>query len=88
MLISVGSGDEQTGGTLAREYRAATLHNHTPQQVAGFFAGLDLVPPGLVDARDWSPGAIAVPQAVHRGGRVLAGAGRKPYPSADTGSRI
>jgi SAM-dependent methyltransferase len=88
LVVSVGSGDERTGGALAREYRAATLHNHTPQQVAGFFAYLDLVPPGLVDARDWSPGTIAAPPAVHRGGRILAGAGRKPYPAADTGSRI
>lgn len=27
VVISVGSGDERTGGTLAREYRPATLHN-------------------------------------------------------------
>ena len=77
-VISVGSGDERTGGTLAREYRAGELHNHPPKQVAGFFAGLDLVPPGLTDARDWTPGTPAGPLAAHRGGRILAGAGRKP----------
>lgn len=52
VVISVGSGDEQTGGTLAREYKAAHLHNHTPEQVAAFCTSLDLVRPGLVDARD------------------------------------
>ena len=82
VVISVGAGDERTGGTLAREYTAATVHNHTPGQVAGFFAGLDLVPPGLVDARDWKPGTIVVPPAPHRGGRILAAAGRKPHPAA------
>ena len=71
---------------LAREYRAATLHNHTPEQIAGFFAGLELMPPGLVDARDWNPSTIAAPTAP-QGGRILAGAGRKPHPAADTGSR-
>jgi hypothetical protein len=78
VVISVGSGDEQTGGTLAREYRAGTLHNHPPGQVAAFFDGLDLVPPGLTDAARWMPGALAGKPRRHRGGRILAGAGRKP----------
>jgi len=81
VVISVGLGDERTGLTLAREYRAGTVHNHAPDQVAGFFDGLDLVPPGLVDARDWNPG-VSVPSAGHRGGRILAGVGRKPHPAA------
>ena len=88
VVISVGAGDERTGEMLTREYQAATLHNHTPGQVARFFAGLDLVPPGLVDARDWKPGTIVVPPAPHRGGRILARAGRKPQPAAQTSSRI
>jgi hypothetical protein len=87
VVISVGAGDERTGGTLAREYTAATVHNHTPGQVAGFFAGLDLVPPGLVDARDWDPGTVAVPPAPHRGGRILAGVGRKQHPAAAIAGR-
>ena len=30
VVISAGSGDEQTGGRLAREYQAGTLYNHFP----------------------------------------------------------
>jgi S-adenosyl methyltransferase len=78
VVISCGSGDQETGERLAREYAAGTLYNHSPAQIAGFFASLDLVPPGLVDAGDWNPGLPAAPTPGHRGGRILAGVGRKP----------
>jgi len=77
IVMSVGSGDEATGGQLAREYRAGTLYNHTPAQIAEFFDGLELVGPGLTDARDWDPNLVAAP-VPHQGGRILAGVGRKP----------
>lgn len=76
VVISVGSGDEQTGGRLAREYTAGTLYNHAPGQIARFFDGLELVAPGLVDAGDWDPlGAARAP--AETGGHILAGLGRK-----------
>jgi hypothetical protein len=77
-VLSVGSGDEETGGALTREYRPATLHNHSPEQIAAFFASLELVPPGLVDARHWNPGAVVDKPRTHQGGHVLAGVGRRP----------
>jgi len=77
VVISVGSGDEETGGQLAREYTAATLYNHSPAEITGFFAGLDLTGSGLIDARDWEPDLTAA-TAAHRGGRILVGVGRKP----------
>lgn len=77
VVMSVGSGDRQTGATLAREYRPAGLHNHQPAQIAAFIDGLDLVPPGLVDARDWRPGAPPPEPRQHRGGRILAAVARK-----------
>jgi hypothetical protein len=43
-------------GTLACEYRPATLYDHAPDQVAAFFTDPDMMPPGLVDARRWYPG--------------------------------
>jgi S-adenosyl methyltransferase len=76
VVISVGSGDEQTGGRLAREYKAATLYNHAPGQIARFFDGLELVAPGLIDAGDWDPQGVARPPA-ETGGHILAGVGRK-----------
>ena len=82
LVISAGSGDERTGGLLAREYKAGILHNHSPEQVAGWFAGLELIdPPGLVDARAWQPGTPAAPPSA-KGGHVLAGVARKPEDTA------
>jgi hypothetical protein len=47
-------------------------------QVAAFFAGLDMVPPGLVNARLWHPTISVEKPRNHEGGHVLAGVGRKP----------
>ena len=89
VVMSVGSGDEQTGGALAREYRPAVLHNHPPAQIAAFLDGLDLVPPGLLDARDWYPGAPAPGLREHRGGRILAAVARKPgQPEGQRGRQV
>ncbi len=77
LVVSCGSGDERTGGTLAREYKPAMLRNHPPGQIGRFFAGLELIsPPGLVDARAWQPGVPVAPPSAH-GGHVLAGIARK-----------
>jgi SAM-dependent methyltransferase len=47
------------------------------EQVAGFFAGLEVVPPGLVDVSGWRPGHIGPPP----GPAVFyAGVGRKTSP--------
>jgi hypothetical protein len=76
VVISVGSGDKQTGARLARTYTAATLYNHEPSQTARFFDGLELVAPGLVDAMDWDPPGAKPPPAETRW-HILAGVGRK-----------
>ena len=76
MIISVESGDEQTGDRLARGYTATTLYNHAPGQIARFFDGLELVDQGLVDATDWEP-LGAARQPTETGWRVVAGVGRK-----------
>ncbi|MDF2706065.1 MAG: SAM-dependent methyltransferase [Nonomuraea muscovyensis] len=47
-------------------------------EIAGYFAGLDLLPPGLVPVDDWSPGTPAgAPVDLGRPG-ILAGVGRVP----------
>jgi SAM-dependent methyltransferase len=80
LVISVGSGDDQTGGTLAREYRAASLHNHSSSQIAGFLGGLNMVPPGLTEAWEWIPGLAELPLPDSGGGHILAGVARTPEP--------
>lgn len=78
LVLSVGSGDEETGDALAREYQSGTLHNHSLTQIAAFVEGLELVPPGVTDAMTWMPGSPSQPPPPQSGGRILAGVARKP----------
>jgi O-methyltransferase involved in polyketide biosynthesis len=75
VVLSVGGSDDP-GGRATAAYTAGTLHTHSREQVAGFLAGLDLVEPGLSDARAWRAGwgETLKPQASY----VLAAVGRKP----------
>jgi O-methyltransferase involved in polyketide biosynthesis len=74
LVISVGS----SGSTLAREYAAATLHDHSPDEIATLLTGLRVVdPPGLVDALQWAPDAPARAEA-QPGRRILAAVGQTP----------
>ena len=83
IVLSVGSGDEQTGGALAREYQAGTLYNHSFKQVAAFVEDLELVAPGVTDAMAWMPGSPSQPPPPQSGGHILVGVARKP----DVGTR-
>lgn len=76
VIISVGSGDEQTATGLARAYTATTLYNHAAGEVAGFFDGLEIAEPGLVDARNWESLDVAQPPA-EAGWHILTGVGQK-----------
>ncbi len=60
----------------ARAISRAQVYNHSVPDFASFFGPLELVPPGVVDARDWRPGWE---QAVHlapRDGQVIVGVAR------------
>lgn len=74
LIVSVGS----SGTSLARAYAAATLHNHSPEEIGSLLAGLEIIdPPGLVDAMKWTPG-LPVAATTRPGGRILAAAARIP----------
>jgi hypothetical protein len=74
LIISVGS----SGGRLAREYAAGTLHDHTPDEIRTLLNGLEIIdPPGLVDALHWAP-ATPAPAPARSGGRILAAVARTP----------
>jgi hypothetical protein len=52
------------------------VHNHSVADFASFFGPLELVPPGVVDAREWRPDWE---QAVHlppRDGQAIVGVAR------------
>jgi hypothetical protein len=52
------------------ENSANTYHLRSPQQITGFFDGLDLVPPGVVELTRWRPelGAVTQPEVPGMGG--------------------
>jgi len=77
IVVSVG-GNDDPGGRVSATYTAGDLHMHSCEQVAGFLAGLDLVEPGLCDARAWRPGWRENPKPKPQAGYVLAAVGRKP----------
>jgi O-methyltransferase involved in polyketide biosynthesis len=77
LVISAASvDDEGLSKQLAAEYTAAAWHNHTLADVTSFFAGLELVGPGVTEAQTWR---AWMPQPVlrHREGHVLAGVARR-----------
>ena len=77
LAISVACyDDEALGKRLSAEYTAATWHNHSRADIVSFFAGLDLVAPGVAEAGTWRPW---MPEAVlgRRDGHVLAGVARR-----------
>ena len=68
--------DEALAKRLAAEYTAGQFVNHTREDVVSFFAGLELVGPGVTEAQTWR---AWMPQPVlrHRDGHVLAGVARR-----------
>jgi O-methyltransferase involved in polyketide biosynthesis len=58
LIIAHGSSTSEGLVEAAQRYReggAETYHLRGPEQLARFFAGLDLVPPGLVPVPQWRP---------------------------------
>ena len=80
LIISVACNDDETlGKQLAEEYTAATWYNHSAEDVTSFFAGLELVGPGVTEGQFWRPW-LPEPAPRRRDGHVLAGVGRVVAP--------
>ncbi|HEY3732861.1 MAG TPA: SAM-dependent methyltransferase [Streptosporangiaceae bacterium] len=79
LVISTGSSDgaDASAGGVQELYRAAgtPIVGRSPEQVMEFFAGCDLVEPGLVQLSQWRPdlGTDTRTTRIH----MLAGVGRK-----------
>jgi O-methyltransferase involved in polyketide biosynthesis len=83
LIISVVCHDDEAlAKRLAVEYTAATWHNHTLADIGSFFAGLDLVGPGLTEAQTWRAW-LPNPVLRHRGGHVLVGVARRGFLPAE-----
>jgi S-adenosyl methyltransferase len=79
LILSTGvnDNDPDLADRMIKAYTAATVHRHSRQQVVGYFAGLEMVEPGLTEARRWQPPHHQA-AAGNRPADVLAGVGRKP----------
>jgi O-methyltransferase involved in polyketide biosynthesis len=77
LVISCATFDDETlAKRLAAEYTAGQFINHSRADVASFFAGLEMVGPGLSEARTWRPWQPE-PVLRRRDGHVLAGVARR-----------
>jgi O-methyltransferase involved in polyketide biosynthesis len=76
LIISAARFDDESfGRRLAAEYTAATWHNHSPADIESFFAGLELVGPGVTEAQTWRAW-LPEPVLRRRDGHMLVGLGR------------
>jgi O-methyltransferase involved in polyketide biosynthesis len=78
LVLSVGraDGDEESKGFgTYSSAGAAQVYNHSVAEFTGFFGPLTLVPPGVIDAREWHPGDQADPPRP-RPGQALVGVAR------------
>ena len=81
LVLSVGQAPPSRVTRMHRAYTAARLHHHSRAGIEGFFAGLDLLPPGLTDARSWpGPPGPAGPADPAGEATVICGVGHKPGP--------
>jgi S-adenosyl methyltransferase len=76
LIVSIGiNNDPGLAQEWIKAYAAARVHLHSREQIAGYFAGLELVDPGLTEVRYWRPPR---PQAADdpRPADLMAGVGR------------
>jgi DNA-binding HxlR family transcriptional regulator/SAM-dependent methyltransferase len=79
LVISIARADGEQGAKLRRAYRAASTYTHGREEMAAWLSGLDLVQPGMTQARAWHPGH-APARVPARGGEVWCGVARTPAP--------
>jgi O-methyltransferase involved in polyketide biosynthesis len=78
VVLSVGRGDSDAAdkGFGAYSAGAARVYNHSVADFASFFGPLELVPPGVVDAREWRPDWEQTVSLPPRDGQVIVGVAR------------
>jgi O-methyltransferase involved in polyketide biosynthesis len=85
LIATIASGKGTLAGKFYQTYNAsgfATMYNHTPAEFASFFGDLEIMPPGLGDARRIHPGWSELAPAPRRPDRILAGIARVPQADA------
>jgi SAM-dependent methyltransferase len=81
LVITIGRGDPGTNvERFYTAYNADTnrLYNHTHEDFASFFNGLEILPPGLGFAQEYEPGQPVMPPSPKRVAECLVGIARVP----------
>jgi O-methyltransferase involved in polyketide biosynthesis len=81
LIATVASGKGARADDFYQAYNAsgfATMYNHSSADFASFFGDLEIMPPGLGDARRIHPGWTELTSAPKRPDRILAGIVRVP----------
>jgi O-methyltransferase involved in polyketide biosynthesis len=79
VILSVirGDGDVADEGFSAYNNGGPAVgHNHSIAEFTGFFGGAELVPPGVVDAREWHPDETETAELTPRAAQALVGVAR------------
>jgi O-methyltransferase involved in polyketide biosynthesis len=78
VVLSAGRADADAAKAGFTTYSAGTaqVHNHSVPDFASFFGPLDLVPPGVVDAREWRPDWEQPVHLPPRDGQAIVGVAR------------
>jgi O-methyltransferase involved in polyketide biosynthesis len=78
VVLSVGRGDSDAADKGFGSYSAGAtrVYNHSVPEFADFFGALELVPPGVVDAREWRPDWEQPVRLRPRDGQALVGVAR------------
>jgi S-adenosyl methyltransferase len=75
VVISLAHGNCEDGDRWFSTYSAgpAPAHNYSVAEITTLFDGMELVPPGVVDARQWHPGWSDLPTLPFRAGQAICG---------------
>ena len=78
VVLSVGRADGAAAkqGFGAYSSGGTRVYNHSVEEFASFFGPLKLVPPGVVDGREWYPDSEQPVHAAPRDGQVIVGVAR------------
>jgi O-methyltransferase involved in polyketide biosynthesis len=78
VVISLAHGNGEDGDRWFSTYSAgpAPARNYSVAEITTLFDGMELVPPGVVDARQWHPGWSDLPTLPFRAGQAICGVAR------------
>lgn len=78
VVLSVGRADGAAAkqGFGAYSSGGTRVYNHSVEEFASFFGPLKLVPPGVIDGREWYPDSAQPVHAAPRDGQVIVGVAR------------